>query len=219
MIRVLIADDHPLMRTGLKHILAECEDMVLAAEADNGFDALAAIREGGIDVAVLDMNMPGRSGIDLIKQIKVEQPKLPLLVLSAHKEDIYAVRTIKAGASGYLCKDYASSELVGAIRKVAARGCYISPAVAELMVKSMHPKADEALRHTLLSDREYQVFLMIAEGRGSTEIADRLMLSIKTVSTHKQHIKEKMALKNVSEFIRYAIRHGLVAGDDGTSGG
>ena len=216
MISVLMADDHPLMRAGLKHILEECDDIVLAAEVDNGSDVLTTLRQKGVDVAILDMSMPGRSGIDLIKQIREEHPKLPLLILSAHKEDIYAVRTIKAGASGYLCKDYAASELVAAIRKVASKGCYISPAVAELMARSLQPATDGTMRHSLLSNREYQVFLLLAEGRGSTEIANHLNLSVKTVSTHKLRIKEKMGLENASDLVRYAIKHRLMPDEGGS---
>lgn len=216
MIKVLIADDHPLVREGLKHILADCDDIVFAGEVDNGSDVLAKLRAEPFQVVLLDMFMPGRSGIDLIKQIKSEYPRLPILVLSSHKEDIFAVRTIKAGASGYLCKDYAASGLVDAIRKVAMGGCFISPAVAELMARDFRPVALEATPHTLLSDREYQIFLLIVAGKGLTEIAEQLNLSVKTVSTHKVRIKEKMKLENISEFVRYAINHGLMPDGGGS---
>lgn len=218
MIRVLMADDHPLMRAGLKHILDECDDIELVAEVDNGHDVITRVREGGIDVVVLDMFMPGRNGIDLIKQVKAEAPQLPILVLSAHKEDLYAVRTIKAGASGYLCKDYAASELLTAIRRVAVRKCYIAPAVAELMARDFHDAAQADLPHTRLTDREYQIFLLLVAGKGGSEIASQLNLSAKTVSTHKTRIKEKMGLDSTSDLVCYAMRHGLMADDGGRPG-
>lgn len=211
MIRVLMADDHPLVREGLKHLLADCADIEFAGEVDNGFDLIAKVRSGQYDVILMDMFMPGKSGIELITQVKTEQPKLPILVLSTHKEDMYALRTLKAGASGYLCKDFAASGLVGAIRKVAAGGCFISPAVAELMAKDLLAPMQSAEPHSLLSNREYQVFLLIAAGEGCTDIAERLNLSVKTVSTHKARIKEKMKLDNTSDFVRYALKHHLIA--------
>ncbi|MEN6584633.1 MAG: response regulator transcription factor [Sulfuricella sp.] len=209
MIRVLIADDHTILRDGLKQILAECRDMVVAGEADNGLDALKKVREEEWGVVVLDMSMPGKSGIELVKQIKSEKPKLPILILSMHKEDQYAVRTLKAGASGYLCKDSASAQLVSAIRKVAGGGVFISPEVAEKLAFDLHHKSD-APPHTLLSDREHQVFMMLVQGKGLTEIADELNLSVKTVSTHKTRIQEKMNTNNLSALIKYAIKHGLL---------
>lgn len=213
VIKILIADDHPLLREGLKHILADCKDIVLAGEVGNGFDVLAKIKTESFSVVLLDMFMPGKNGIDLIKQIKAEQPKLPILVLSSHKEDIFAVRTIKAGASGYLCKDNAAEELLGAIRKVAKGGVYINPGVAELMAKDFHQVMQEDTPHTLLSDREYQVCLLLVSGKGVSEIAEKLNLSVKTVSTHKVRILEKMNLENTTDLVRYAIKHGLVSED------
>jgi len=208
-IRVLIADDHTILREGLKQILAEHAHLLVAGEAENGAEALKQIRDGHFDVVVLDMSMPGRSGIELIKQIKDERPALPILILSMHKEDLYAVRTLKAGASGYLSKDSASAQLVNAIDKVAAGGMFISPAVAEKLAFGLRQPVD-ALPHTTLSDREYQIFLMMVHGQGPTEIADELSLSVKTVSTHKSRILEKMALDNLSGLIKYAIRHHLI---------
>lgn len=209
MIRILIADDHTILRDGLKQILSECRDMVVAGEADNGLDALKRVCEEEWDVVVLDMSMPGKSGIELVKQIKSEKPKLPILILSMHKEDQYAVRTLKAGASGYLCKDSASAQLVSAIRKVANGGIFISPEVAEKLAHGLRPMSD-APPHTLLSDREYQVFMMLVQGKGLTEIADELNLSVKTVSTHKTRIQEKMNADNLSVLIKYAIKHDLL---------
>jgi DNA-binding NarL/FixJ family response regulator len=209
MIRILIADDHTILREGLKQILSECRDMVVAGEADNGLDALKKVREEEWDVVVLDMSMPGKSGIELVKQMKSERPKLPILILSMHKEDQYAVRTLKAGASGYLCKDSASAQLVSAIRKVANGGIFISPDVAEKLAHGLRPMSD-APPHTLLSDREYQVFMMLVQGKGLTEIAADLSLSVKTVSTHKTRIQEKMNAENLSVLIKYAIKHDLL---------
>lgn len=211
MIRVLIADDHPILREGLKHILADCSDIVYAGEAADGHQVLELIGNAAFDIVLLDMQMPGKSGVELIRQIRQEQPKLPILVLSTHKEDMYAVRTIKAGASGYLCKDNAAQGLLQAIRKVASGGVYITPAVAEQLVMDMQPgNRNGVLPHTLLSNREYQVFLLLVGGKSVTDIAGQLNVSVKTVSTHKVRIKEKMGLGNTSELVRYAIHHGLV---------
>jgi DNA-binding NarL/FixJ family response regulator len=209
VIRILIVDDHDILRAGLKHILAESGDIVVAGEADNGLDALARVRAEAWDAMVLDMSMPGKSGVELIKQIKSERPKLPILILSMHKEDLYAVRAMKAGASGYLCKDNAESQLAQAIRKVAGGGLFINQAVAEKLALEMLSGPREVLPHTKLSDREHQVFLLIARGEGVTEIARELNLSVKTVSTHKARIMEKMNFANTAELIGYAIRHGL----------
>jgi len=215
MIRVFIADDHPLVKAGLKHLLLDCQDIEFAGEVDNGFELLAKVRNDSFDVVLLDLFMPGKSGIELIKQLKHEFPKLPILILSTHKEDIYAVRTLRAGASGYICKDYAASDLVKAIRKVAGGGRFISSTVAELMAIELQAPQQEVLPHTLLSDREYQVFLLTVSGLGTSEIADQLNLSVKTVSTHKARIKDKMKMSNTAELLRYAIKHNLVAEDSG----
>jgi len=208
MIRILIADDHAILREGLKQILAECPDIKVEGEAGNGFDVLKMVCTRDWDILVLDMSMPGKSGIELIKQVRVEKPKLPILILSMHKEDMYAVRTIKAGASGYLTKDSASSLLVSAIRKVASGGIYVSDEVTKRLFQGLNETGD-APSHTQLSDREYQVFLLLVNDRSISEIADELHLSVKTVSTHKTRIMEKMRLDNLSALIKYAIRHGL----------
>jgi two-component system, NarL family, invasion response regulator UvrY len=209
MIKILIADDHTILRDGLKQILSECSDMTVGGEADNGFDALAKIRKEDWDVVVLDMAMPGKSGIDLLKQIKSEKPTLPVLVLSMQTENQYAVRTLKAGAAGYLCKDSASADLVKAIRKVASGGLFISTAVAENLALGLTTNK-EAPPHTLLTDREYQIFQMIAAGTGVTAIGDSLNLSVKTISTHKTRIMQKMNFSNTAELIRYALKHDLI---------
>lgn len=209
MIRILIADDHAIMRDGLKQILAGCDDMRVVDEADNGLDALKKIHQHELDIVVLDMSMPGRSGIELIKQAKGEKPRLPILVLSMHKENQYAGRTLKAGASGYLCKDSASAQLVAAIRKVASGGVFISPEAAHDLALGIVAGSD-APPHTLLSNREFQILKLLAAGSGLTEIAKYLNVSIKTISTHKSRLMLKMNLSNMAELIRYAIKHDLV---------
>jgi two-component system, NarL family, invasion response regulator UvrY len=213
MIRILIADDHAILRAGLKHLLSEYPDIIVAGEASNGHEALAKVQEENWSVMVLDMTMPGKSGIELIKQVKQLAPKVPILILSMHKEDVYAVRALKAGAAGYLCKDNAEDQLVPALRKVAAGGLYINNAVAEkLAVSLLQTSPQDTPPHTRLSDREYQVFQLIAGGTSVTDIAQKLNLSVKTVSTHKTHVLEKMGLPNVADLIHYAIRHELIPG-------
>jgi len=213
MIKVLIADDHAILRAGLKHLLSDHPDIVVAGEASNGFEALAKVQAESWHVMVLDMTMPGKSGIELIKQIKQVVPKLPILILSMHKEDVYAVRALKAGASGYLCKDNAEDQLVAALRKVAAGGMYITAAVAgKLALGVLHGDSSDVPPHTRLSDREYQIFQSIAAGGSVTDIAQKLNLSVKTVSTHKTHIMEKMGCASVADLVRYAIQHELLPG-------
>ena len=210
MIRVLIADDHTLMREGLKQILAATGDVTVAGEASDGHQTLEMVRHGKWDVLLLDVSMPGKSGVELILQLKVEQPRLPILILSMHKEDEYAIRTIRAGASGYLCKDSASQLLVDAIRKVAAGGRFISPEVAGDLAFDLILN-DDRPPHTLLSSREFQIFQLIVAGRGITEIAQQLNLSVKTVSTYKTRILQKMTATSVADLIRYGLKHRLLA--------
>lgn len=207
-IQVLLADDHAIIRDGLKQILSDTDDLVVAGEASNGSEVMHLVREQNWGILVLDISMPGRSGLDLIHMIKDEKTSLPILVLSMHHEEQYAVRAIHAGASGYLTKESDSEILLVAIRRVAAGGVYISEKVAELMVRGIRPVV-EALPHDLLSDREYQVFQMLVAGMGLTDIGLELSLSVKTISTHKTHILQKMNLANTGELIRYAIGHGL----------
>lgn len=216
MIRVLLADDHAIVRAGLKEILADTGDIAVAGEATNGQEALALVRAHDYDLAVLDMSMPGRSGIELIKLIKAEKPKLRILVLSMHSEQQYAVRALRAGAAGYLTKESAADELVAAIRRIAAGGAYVTPETAERLALDAAPGADAA-PHKRLSDREFQVFQMIVKGASVSEIARSLSLSVKTVSTHKTRIQEKMGLANQAELIRYALEHQLLDGPPGTS--
>jgi DNA-binding NarL/FixJ family response regulator len=215
MIRVLLADDHTIVRAGLKEILADTGDIVVAGEAGTGQEVLSCIRERDLDVLVLDMSMPGRSGIELIKLVRKEQPKLRILILSMHSEAQYAVRALKAGASGYLTKDGAAEQLVAAIRRIAGGGAFVSPEVAERLARDFDRPAD-APPHTLLSDREFQVFHAIVAGKSLTAIAEELSLSVKTVSTHKTRIMEKMGITNQMELVRYAIRNKLV--DDAAEG-
>jgi DNA-binding NarL/FixJ family response regulator len=205
----LLADDHAMVRSGLKEILADTGDITVAGEATNGHEVLAQVRAHDFDVAVLDMTMPGRSGIELIKQVKEARPKLRVLVLTMHKEEQYAVRALRAGASGYLTKEGAADQLVAAIRRIAAGGAYVSPETAERLAHDAG-RASDAPPHTLLSDREFQVFQMIAGGAAVGEIAKQLSLSVKTVSTHKTRIMEKMGLANQAELIRYALENRLL---------
>lgn len=211
-LRVLLADDHAIIRDGLRQILAETADMVVTGEAANGQQLLEKLANGAWDVLVLDISMPGRNGLDLIRQVRAEQPDLPILILSMHQEEQYALRALRQGAAGYLTKESDADLLVAVIRKVALGGMHISPAVAELMARNMRQGSEKA-PHTLLSDREYQVLLMLAGGKGSTDIARELSLSVKTVSTHKARILQKMGLNNGAELIRYAIGHRLVDAD------
>ena len=217
MIHILIADDHDILRAGLKHILADSGDIVVAGEAGNGIEALGLLRSGQWDAIVLDLTMPGRNGIELIKQIKGEFPKLPILILSMHKEDIYAVRALKAGASGYLCKDNAEAQLAEAIRKVVGGGLFINQSVSEKLTMDILQGRHNQLPHNRLTDREYQIFLLLVQGLGVSEIGRQLSLSVKTVSTHKASILAKMGLGNTAELVRYAIQHGLAEGDESLS--
>lgn len=211
MIRVLVADDHAIVREGLKRILGDESDLVLAGEATNGHEVLAAVRAGGFDILLLDLSMPGKSGIELVKQVKDEQPRLKVLVLTMHEEDQYAVRAIRAGASGYLTKESASGQLVSAIRRIAEGRMHISHNIAEQLALDVQSRGDEA-PHKHLSDREFEVFNLLVAGRSISEIAARLHLSVKTVSTHKARILQKMDASSVAELVRYAIHHRL-AGD------
>ena len=204
MIRLLIADDHALVRDGLKRILAATTDINVAAEAASGEEALKLVRSADYDVAMIDMSMPGLSGIDLIKRLKTEKPKLRLLVLSMHGERQYAARALKAGASGYLNKDSAAQQLVSALRKIAGGGVHISEAAAAGLLSSEKPV------HESLSNREFEVLRLLVEGQGPTEIAARLHLSVKTVSTHKTRILQKLSLGSTAELVRYALEHKLV---------
>lgn len=208
MIRIVMADDHAIVREGLKRIVGDVAGLQVVGEAADGNEVMQRVRELEFDVLVLDLSMPGRSGMELIKLVKSEKPKLRILVLSMHQETQYAVRAIKSGASGYLTKESAPAQLEQAIRKIAAGGAYISAEVAEQLALGAMP-GSEAAPHESLSDREFQVFRLLVEGVSVTDIAHRLNLSVKTVSTHKSNLMQKLGLSNQSELVRYAMKHGL----------
>ena len=208
MIRIVMADDHAIVREGLRRIVASAEDFEVVDEAGDGNEVMRIVRERDFDVLVLDISMPGRSGMELIKLVKAEKPRLRILVLSMHQEQQYAVRAIKAGASGYLTKESAPAQLVHAIRKIATGGAFISAEVVEQLALGAMP-GGPAVPHESLSDREFEVFRLLAAGVSVTDIGHRLNLSVKTVSTHKANLMAKMGLANQSDLIRYALRHGL----------
>jgi DNA-binding NarL/FixJ family response regulator len=208
MTRILIADDHAIVRSGLRQILINEQDLEVAGEARNGAEVFDLIRREPWDVLVLDVGMPGRSGIETLREVKRERPDLPVLILSIYPEDQYAVRAIKAGASGYLTKDSAPDELVKAIRKVLRGGKYISEAVADQLILALENDADLP-PHDLLSEREYQVLCLIASGKTVSEIADQLSLSVKTISTYRARTLEKMRMKTNAELTHYAIKNNL----------
>lgn len=210
MIRILIVDDHAIVRHGLKQIVEESGEMRVVAEAGCGSDALRKIRNTDCDVVLLDISMPDMSGIDVLKQIHAEKPQLPILILSIYPEDQYAVRLIKAGAAGYLTKESAPQEVVKAIHRVASGKKYINPTVAEILADELGT-SDKKLSHQTLSDREYQIFLLLASAETVSEIADNLALSVKTVSTYRTRVLEKMRLHNNAELMRYAIDNHLTA--------
>lgn len=208
-VEVLIADEHPIIRFGLKQLLDHSDDMTVGGEAADGHQTLELIREQEWGLVVLDLCMPGRSGLELIKLIKVERARLPILVFSAHREELYAVRAIRTGASGYLTKTADGDLVLAAMRRVAAGRLFVSQKVTELL--ATHPVQDaDCLPHTRLTDREYGIFSRIVSGATLTDIADELSLSIKTVSTHKSHILDKMTLGGQVELVRYAIEHKLL---------
>ncbi|MDO9088781.1 MAG: response regulator transcription factor [Burkholderiaceae bacterium] len=209
MIRIVIADDHAIVREGLQRIVSAADDMEVVAEAADGNEVMQRVRETDFDVLVLDLSMPGRSGMEMIKWVRAEKPRSRILVLSMHQELQYAVRAIKAGASGYLTKESATAQLVQALRKIATGGAYVSAEVAEQLALGAMPGAAPALPHESLSDREFEVFRLIAAGVSVTDIAARLHLSVKTVSTHKSNLMHKLGLHNQSELIRYALKHEL----------
>lgn len=209
MIRVLIADDHSILRRGLAQIIAETADMQVCGEAENGAQAVKFAREHPVDVVLLDITMPDRNGLDTLKQLKKEKPKLAVLMLSMHPEEIYALRAIKAGASGYLNKASAPALLITAIRQVAGGRRYISPAVAEALAGTIADGADRPA-HASLSDREYETMRLIASGKTVSEIAAEMSLSVKTVSVYRTRLLQKMQLKNNSELTHYALKNQLV---------
>lgn len=208
-VEILIADDHPIVRAGFKQVIADTGDMEVAAEASNGTEVLNLIRKRDFDIILLDISMPGRNGLEVLKDIKAIKPKIPILFLSIYPEEQYAIRALRAGASGYLTKASAPHELISAIRKVIGGGKYISSALAEKLTDYLGGDVDKA-PHERLSDRELQVMLMIASGKTVSQIAQELCLSVKTVSTYRSHILEKMKLKNNAEITLYAVQNKLI---------
>jgi two-component system, NarL family, invasion response regulator UvrY len=209
MLKIVVADDHPIVREGLKLIIAKTADMMVAGEASDGQELLTRLRTTPADIVLLDITMPGRSGLDVLKQIKTQYPKIRLLVLSHHPEDQYALRVLRAGAAGYLTKESASEQLITAIRKVASGGKYVSLSLAEQLAAELDAPADKPL-HGTLSDREYEVMRMIAIGKSVSEIAEELALSVKTISTYRTRILAKMNMTRTADIIHYGIRHGLI---------
>jgi len=210
MIRILIADDHAIVREGLKQIVAQTADIHVVGEATNAAEVLSKLRTMKVDLVLLDISMPGRSGLDVLIEARKEYPELPVLILSLHAEDQYAVRALKAGAAGYLTKESAPDQLIAAIRKASSGGKYISPRLAERLALNL--VSDKGVPpHELLSNREFQVFRMLALGKTVTEIADELSLSVKTISTNRTRILEKMVMKNNAEITQYALEHNLIS--------
>jgi len=209
MINILIADDHSVVREGLKQIISGNADMTVLAEACSGNEAIEKIRKNPISVAILDISMPGKNGLDTLKELKVIHPNLPVLILSMYPEEQYALRFFRAGASGYLTKKSAPEELVNAIRIVSKGKKYVSPVLAEKLIGELDVTNEKPL-HSALSDREFQVLCLLASGKTSGEIAEELFLSVKTISTYRARILEKLRLKNTAELINYAIQNQLV---------
>jgi DNA-binding NarL/FixJ family response regulator len=209
MIKVLIADDHPVVRMGTKHILEKADDIIVVDEAENGAEALKKASESGIDVVLLDISMPGRDGLDVLKQLKQDMPDLPVLVLSMYPEKQYAIRVLKTGAAGYLTKKSAPYDLINAIRKVSRGGKYVSPSLAEQLAFYLEDGTEKPL-HETLSNREHQVMRLICAGKSTTEIADELCVSVQAISTYRARILEKMNMESTAELIVYAVKNHLI---------
>jgi len=209
MIKVLIVDDHTIVREGLRQILEDTSDIVVVSEASSAQEVLNKVKSNNFDIVLLDISLPGRSGLDVLKQLKSIKPDLPVLILSMHPEEQYAIRALRAKAAGYLTKESASDELIKAIRKVAQGRKYITSSLAEKLAFELEDNKGYP-SHEILSDREYQVMCMIALGKRIKEIADALSLSVKTISTYRARILKKMNMRNTSQLIHYAIKSGLV---------
>jgi two-component system, NarL family, invasion response regulator UvrY len=209
MIKVLIADDHTVVRQGLKQILSDDPQLSVVGEAADGNEVLTALETLTVDALVLDITMPGRNGLDVLKEVKRKRPALPVLVLSMHPEDQFAIRILRAGAAGYITKESAPEELVGALRKVCSGGKYVSPQLAEKLAVFI---GDETTRppHEKLSDREFEVLRMLALGKTVTEVAEELLLSVKTVSTYRARVLEKLGMRTNAEMMRYVIENHLL---------
>jgi len=208
MTKILVADDHRVLREGLKRIIEQSKDMQVVAEAADGAEVLTHLKKISVQVVLLDISMPGASGIDILKQIKTKYPKLAVLMLSQHSEDQYAIRAMRAGASGYLTKESASTELLAAIRKVAVGGKYVNESLAEKMASALGNSGEKPL-HESLSDREYEILRMLSASKTVTEIAEELSLSVKTISTYRARLLEKMNMTKTSELMLYGIQNGL----------
>jgi two-component system, NarL family, invasion response regulator UvrY len=208
-IRILIADDHPIVRAGFKQVLSETPDLVVEDEAGNGQEALAYIKKKQYDVVLLDISMPGKNGLEILRELKADYPKLPVLILSIYPEEQYAIRALRAGAAGYLTKASAPHELISAIRKISAGARYISASLGEKLADYLDTDMTK-LPHETLSDREHQVMQLIASGKTVSEIAEILHLSVKTISTYRSHILEKMKMKSNAEIILYAVQNKLI---------
>jgi len=209
MIKILVADDHTVVREGIKQILTGQDDMVVEDEAGNGQEVINSITKKHFDLILLDISMPGRSGLEILEEIKTIQPKLPVLILSMHPEEQYAVRTLRAGAAGYLTKASAPQELISAIRKVSKGGKYVTSSLAEKLAFELDTGVEKP-DHEKLSNREYQVMLMLASGRSVSEVAEELCLSAKTISTYRTRILEKMNMKKNAELTLYAVKNSLI---------
>jgi two-component system invasion response regulator UvrY len=210
MIKILVADDHAVVRNGLKQIVGDTSDMVIAAEASNGQEVLNKALKDDYDIVLLDITMPDINGLDILKEIKSQRPELPVLILSMHPEEQYAVRALKAGAAGYLTKESAPEELIRAMRKVSSGGKYVTLSLAEKLASVLETSAEKPL-YQILSDREYQVLCMIATGKSVKQIANELLLSAKTISTYRSRLLRKMNMNNNIELTRYAIQNRLVS--------
>ncbi len=209
MLKILIADDFPLFRRGVKDLLIDGLEAVTVGECGNAHDLLELVRHKKWDIVILDIGMPGTTGTDALQQVKREQPALPVIMLSMHPEDQYAVRMFRAGANAYLTKASAPDELVTAVKKVLAGGQYVNQSLGEKLVRLVHQPANR-LPHELLSDREYEVMRFLASGKTVSEIAESMRLGITTISTYRARILDKLSLKNNAELMRYAVQHGLV---------
>jgi len=208
MIRVLLADDHTVVRRGLKQILAETEDIRTSGEVDSGAGVLREVREKKYDVVLLDITLPDQNGLEVLEQLRTAHPNLPVLMLSVHPEEQYAIRALKEGAAGYLTKDSAPEEMVAAIRKVYRGGKYVSSALAERLAGLLG--SQEKAPHESLSEREFQVMLLLANGKSVSEIANGLALSAKTVSTYRARLMGKLGVNSIAELVRYAMKHELI---------